>query len=94
MKLMHEVAEEHHNIVSDPVHRISFEGFGDNALTLNMRAFLGDMDNRLQTITEVHQAILDKFREAGIEIAFPQRDVHLSTTEPLEFLWRRGTPPS
>jgi len=92
MKLMHEVAEEHHNIVADPVHRITFEGFGDNALTLNMRAFLGDMETRLQTISEVHQAILDKFRDAGIEIAFPQRDVHLSTTKPLEMVWRRGGP--
>ncbi|MCB1772061.1 MAG: mechanosensitive ion channel [Gammaproteobacteria bacterium] len=94
MELMHEVAEEHPNILTDPTHRVSFEGFGDNSLTLNMRAFLANMDNRLQTITELHQAILDKFREAGIEIAFPQRDVHLSTTEPLEFLWRRGAPPA
>ena len=92
MRLMHEVAEEHPNIVSDPIHRVSFEGFGDNALTLNMRAFLGNMDTRLQTITEVHQAILDKFRDAGIEIAFPQRDVHLSTSQPLELHWRRGSP--
>ena len=84
MQLMHEVAEEHPNVMSDPVHRISFEGFGDNALTLNMRAFLGNIETRLQTISELHQAILDKFREAGIEIAFPQRDVHLSTSAPLE----------
>ena len=89
MELMRQVAEEHPNVVSDPPFRISFEGFGDNALTLNIRAFLGNMESRLQTITELHQNILERFREAGIEIAFPQRDVHLSTTEPLELQLRR-----
>ena len=90
MQLMSEVAEAHPNVVADPPFRISFEGFGDNALTLNMRAFLNNMESRLQTITDLHQDILDRFREAGIEIAFPQRDVHLSTTEPLELYLRRN----
>ena len=89
MQLMSEVAKAHPNVVDDPPFRISFEGFGDNALTLNMRAFLNNMDTRLQTITDLHQDILDRFREAKIEIAFPQRDVHLSTTEPLELHLRR-----
>lgn len=84
MRLMREVAEEHPNILDDPAPLISFEGFGDNALTLVMRVYLANLDNRLRTITEVHQAVLDKLREAGIEIAFPQRDVHLSTSTPLD----------
>ena len=29
------------------------------------------------------------FREAGIAIAFPQRDVHLDTTQPLQLEWAR-----
>jgi potassium-dependent mechanosensitive channel len=84
MRLMREVADEHPNILADPAPLISFEGFGDNALTLVMRAYLANLDNRLRTITELHQGVLDKLREAGIEIAFPQRDVHLSTSTPLE----------
>jgi potassium efflux system protein len=90
MQLMGKVADAHPNVVTDPPFRISFEGFGDNSLTLNMRAFLDDMDARLQTITELHQNILDSFREAGIEIAYPQRDVHLSTTDPLQFQLASG----
>jgi potassium efflux system protein len=89
MRLMAEVAEKHPNIIADPTYRISFEAFGDNALTLNMRAYLNNMDARLQTISELHQDILDRFREAGVEIAFPQRDVHLSTSEPLELRLHR-----
>lgn len=96
MRLMAEVAEDHPAVIDDPICRVSFEGFGDNALTLNMRAYLSDMDARLQTISELHQGILDKFREAGIEISFPQRDVHLSASEPIDLRMlrrQRAEPP-
>jgi potassium efflux system protein len=89
MELIRQVAEEHKNVLSDPEPRITFEAFGDNALTLNLRAYLGDMENRLLTISELHQEILDKFRESDIEISFPQRDVHLTTLEPLELKLQR-----
>jgi potassium efflux system protein len=36
------------------------------------------------TITELHTAIDQAFRKAGITIAFPQRDVHIDTIHPLE----------
>ena len=89
MELMAEVAAAHPKVLKEPAPRISFEGFGDNALTLNMRAYLDDLDSRIQTITELHQAILDKFRAAGIVIAFPQRDLHLDSSRPLELILRK-----
>ncbi len=63
---------------------ITFEGFGDNALNLVLRCYLETLEFRLLTTTELHTAINQKFNEAGIVIAFPQRDVHLDTTQPLE----------
>ena len=93
MRLMAEAAREHPNVVDDPAPLITFEGFGDNALTLIMRAYLTDVGVRLSTTTELHQAILDKFRAAGISIAFPQRDIHLFTSKPLEMVLRRGPQP-
>ena len=83
MILMKEVAEEHDNVLEDPAASVSFESFGDNALQLYLRAFLPSMDDRVRTITELHAAINRKFNEAGIVIAFPQRDIHLDTSEPL-----------
>jgi small-conductance mechanosensitive channel len=44
----------------------------------------------LATITALHQAINDEYAEAGISIAFPQRDVHLDTARPLEINVRRS----
>jgi potassium efflux system protein len=92
MRIMAEVADQHPQVLDDPPFRTTFENFGDNALLLVLRVYLANLDYRLQTITELHQAILDRYREAGIEIAFPQRDVHLSTDSPLELYLRRGGP--
>jgi len=89
MELMQEVALEHPDILDDPPPRITFELFGDNSLNLLMRGYLNDIDKRLTVITDLHQMILERFREAGIEIAFPQRDLHLDTSRPLEFVLRR-----
>ncbi|MBT3061128.1 MAG: hypothetical protein KME44_20145, partial [Candidatus Thiodiazotropha sp. (ex Lucina pensylvanica)] len=54
-----------------------------SSLTLLLRAYLGSMDNRLATITALHEGINKKFLEAGIEIPFPQRDLHLVSADPL-----------
>ncbi len=89
MKLMKEAAVKNSRVIDDPAPLVSFEAFGDNALNLVMRAYINDLDNRLNTATELHQEILDKFRAANIEISFPQRDVHLDTNQPLELVLRR-----
>jgi potassium efflux system protein len=83
LTLMRQAAEEHPHVLDDPKPVLSFEGFGDNSLTLVLRAFVGDLDHRLATITDLHKAINRKFQQAGIAIAFPQRDLHLDTREPL-----------
>jgi len=84
LALLLAAAEENESVLKDPKPFASFEGFGDNALHLVLRAYLGSMDNRLATISALHQAINDKFEAAGISIAFPQRDLHLFSTEPLD----------
>jgi potassium efflux system protein len=83
LTLMREAAEEHEQVLDEPAPVLSFEGFGDNSLTLILRAYLSSIDFRTSTITDLHKAINRKFEQAGIGIAFPQRDLHLDTREPL-----------
>ena len=45
---------------------------------------MGAVGDRLGTISALHQEINRKFNEAGIVIAFPQRDVHLDASGPLD----------
>jgi potassium efflux system protein len=81
--LMREAAEENENVLEDPKPVVSFEGFGADSLTLLLRAYIGDLDHRVPTTTALHKAINHKFNQAGIVIAFPQRDLHLDTNGPL-----------
>jgi potassium efflux system protein len=83
LALMKEAAEEDEHVLDDPKPVLSFEGFGDNSLTLILRAYLSSLDYRIPTITALHKAINRKFAQAGIVIAFPQRDLHMDTQEPL-----------
>ncbi|GAB5403356.1 MAG: mechanosensitive ion channel [Aureliella sp.] len=76
-EIIRTICDEHPNILSEPAPMITFEGFGDNALNIVVRAYLASLDNRLTTIHEVHQLVYDALGEAGIEIAFPQRDLHI-----------------
>jgi potassium efflux system protein len=83
LRLMKEAAEEHERVLDDPAPVLTFDGFGDNSLALTLRAYLSSVDYRLATLTDLHKAINRKFEQAGIVISFPQRDVHLSTQDPL-----------
>ena len=94
LALLADVAREQENVLDDPAPLISFEGFGNDALNLVLRCYLPTMDNRIATITALHQAIDDKFRAAGIGIAFPQRDIHLRSAEPLDIHLRRAERPA
>lgn len=84
MKLMVEAASENKFVLDDPKHYVIFTLFGDNSLNLELRAFLGTIEDRLLVVSQLHEAINTKFNEAGIVISFPQRDVHLDTTQPLD----------
>jgi len=84
MALMVEAAEENERVLEDPKPFVSFDGFGDNALSLTLRCYVGSLDHRLATVSELNQEINRRFNAAGIVIAFPQRDVHLDASRPLD----------
>ena len=81
-ELLLKACNDHPLILRDPPTIVTFEGFGDNSLNLVVRTYLPDLDNRLPVIDELHTNIDLAFRDAGIEIAFPQRDLHIRTVDP------------
>lgn len=76
-QVLEEICRDHPEVSKELAPLITFEGFGDSALNIVMRCYLESLDKRLQTIHELHTAINDRFRDEGIEIAFPQRDLHI-----------------
>lgn len=83
MQLMRQAAENHPLVLKDPKPTVTFDSFGDSSLLLNLRCFIGSVDERVRVRSNLHQAIDEAFRTASINIAFPQQDVHLDTTSPL-----------
>jgi potassium efflux system protein len=83
MKLLDEAARQNETVLSDPAPYVMFLGFGDNALQLELRCFVGVQSHRLPAITNLHEVVNRYFSEAGISISFPQRDVHLDASKPL-----------
>jgi len=57
--------------------KVLFRGFGDSSLDFELRVFLNEISGRLVVISDLNFAIDKAFREANIEIPFPQRDVHV-----------------
>ncbi len=58
-------------------------GFGDSAIDLEVRFWVVDPQNGLSNVkSEILLEIWDRFQENGIEIPFPQRDLHLRSVAP------------
>lgn len=78
-ELLLKVAADHPDVLEDPSPIATFEQFGDSTLNLKLRCYLPNLDNRLRSITELHEGIDRAFKAASIEIAFPQQDLHIRT---------------
>jgi potassium-dependent mechanosensitive channel len=86
-RLMLQVADEHTRVKKAPKPFVLFNDFGDNSLIFDLYFWISMnriMDRRIIE-SDIRFHIDELFREAGIVIAFPQRDVHLDTQKPLEF---------
>ena len=80
-EILLQVAQQHPIVLDDPPPRVSLESFGDSSLNFVLRCFLPNLDNRGTVIHELHMAIDREFREAGIEMPFPQHDVHVRSID-------------
>ena len=63
--------------MTDPAPMATFEQFADSTLNLVLRCYVPDLGFRLRTTSELHTVVNQRFNQAGIEIAFPQQDIHL-----------------
>jgi potassium efflux system protein len=90
IRLLEQAAGEVELIQKEPAPLATFDDFGDNSLLLTLRCY--GAEQRLVAWTELRNRINDKFAAAGIEISFPQRDVHLDTRGPLQVELRGPVP--
>jgi potassium efflux system protein len=70
-------ANDHETVLKSPAPEVLFLNLGDSSLDFELRVWIQDNDNRLYVTSQLLQEIIRRFREKGIVIPFPQRDVHL-----------------
>jgi small-conductance mechanosensitive channel len=79
-ELMLAEAADTRRVLKDPEPACLITGLGDNAVNLEVRVWINDPQKGIASVkSDLFRGILQRFREHGIEIPYPQRDIHLTS---------------
>jgi potassium efflux system protein len=81
-KIMTGVIKAHPEVLDEPKPTVFFTGFGDSSLDFQIRVFVSERIKRMPLVHDIHMALDQALSQAGIEIPFPQRDLHLRSVDP------------
>lgn len=77
-EILLEVVRENKGVLVNPSPDVLFKEYADSAIVLNLRIWTRDYIDRPGVLkSQLYYAIFQKFRERGVEIPYPQRDVHI-----------------
>jgi small-conductance mechanosensitive channel len=80
MRLMVTAAAGTPRVLEHPEPVCQLKNFGDSSIDMELRFWIRDPEDGVANISSaVRVAIWDSFKQHGIEIPFPQRDVHMKT---------------
>jgi potassium efflux system protein len=77
-------------VLDEPPPKVYFVGFGDSSLNFNLYVHSRELSDRLPMMHAVHEEILGALRKNGIEIPFPQRDLHLRSVDERITAFKQG----
>ena len=81
-ELLLKVAYDHPEVITNgsaPFPVVRFQAFGESSLDFELFCHLRDVDKRIDVRSDMHFAIDREFRANGVEIPFPQRDIHIKS---------------
>ena len=82
IEILHEAFRDQEGLLEKPEPQVLFMGFGDSSLDFVIRAWVADNDNFVKIRSCVALAVNHLLESRGIEIPFPQRDLHLRSVTP------------
>jgi small-conductance mechanosensitive channel len=85
VKVLEGVARDNPDIVERPEPRVRMRAFGQSSLDFELLGWIDHPEDRGRVCHDLLIAIDTRFREAGIVIPFPQRDVHVHYLEGKSF---------
>jgi small-conductance mechanosensitive channel len=77
--ILKQAGEEHTEVLKMPAPTPLFIQFGNSSLDFELRIWINNVDHRPRIKNEILLYIDRRFREEGVEIPFPQHDLHLRT---------------
>ncbi len=77
--VLDEVAIENTDVLDNPAPRVRFRRFGDSSLDFELLGWIAKPVDRGRVKHELHCAVYKAFNSEGIEIPFPQTDLHVKT---------------
>ena len=80
--LLLECVDKQKGVLKNPNPFVLFEDFGDSALLFGVYFYIGDSFTDPKIKSELRFKIDDSFRQNGISIPFPQRDIHVIPNQP------------
>jgi small-conductance mechanosensitive channel len=81
-RILGEVSASHPDVLLDPAPQVIFTGFGESSLDFELWAWTATKMNQPKVLrSQIYFKIFDAFREHGIEIPFPQRDLHFRSSD-------------
>lgn len=83
LRALKEVALENPEVLDDPEPDVHLLEFGDSAWIMKLRVWIRDPKRHPVVRSDLNCAIVHKFEENGIQIPFPQRDLHFRTPFPV-----------
>ena len=82
LRALQEVALENPEVLDDPKPDVHLREFGDSAWIMKLRVWISNPKRHPMVRSDLNCAIVRKFQENGIQIPFPQRDLHFRTPFP------------
>ncbi len=78
-QLLLAAAAAHEGVAKNPAPTVFFIRLGESALEFELQGSVIDVNLRAAITSDLHFSIFRTFREAGVEIPYPQRDIHIRT---------------
>src|SRR5690606_41212692 len=78
-ELLADVAQNNERVVDDPAPAVFCVSLGDSRIDFELRVFVKDPMDIMPLTHEINASVTRALHDAGIQIPFPQRDIHVRT---------------
>jgi len=81
IEILERVGREHPATIVAPPVQVIFIGFGESSLDFELRSWIANAEDRIWVRSDLYRRVEAAFAEGGVEIPFPQRDLHLRSVD-------------